>query len=61
MFHSDDNFSFGMPGFNIADGVGNLAEWITPVDGRCHFAGFHQLFQDNQILLVGLIKIFLIF
>ncbi len=38
--------------FKIADGVGNVTQWVTSIDDRGHAAGVEQFFHPQQILLV---------
>jgi len=53
--HGDDDFSSGVSLFQMADGLGNLAERVRRVDDRRDFAGLDELFEHDHVvaLLLG--------
>ncbi len=50
--HGDDDFSSGVSLFQIADGLGGLTQRVRSVDDRRDLSGFHELLQNNQVVLV---------
>src|SRR5215208_1000188 len=54
--HGDDDFSSSVSFFQIPDGLGDLAQRVSPVDDRCNLAGFDELLEDEQILVVPLVN-----
>jgi len=52
MFHRYDYFSSGVTFIQIPEGLRGLVQRVRPVDDRCDSAGFNELLQINQILIV---------
>ena len=50
--HGDDDFSSGVSLFEITDGLGDLAQRVRPVDDRCDLAGFDEVLESDQVLVV---------
>src|SRR5918997_107036 len=50
--HGDDDLSSSVSSFQIPDGLGDLGEWVRPVDDRCDLAGFDELLEDDHVLVV---------
>ena len=50
--HGDDDFSSGVSLFEITDGFGHLAQRVRPVDDRCDLAGFDEVLESDQVLVV---------
>src|SRR5918992_211187 len=50
--HGDDDFSLSVSFFEIADGLGDLAQRVRPVDHRCEGALLEELLKELQVLLV---------
>src|SRR5260370_32817753 len=48
----DDDLSPGVPLLQVADGLGDLAQRVRPVDDRCDLSGFDELGEDDQVLVV---------
>src|SRR5919202_4958151 len=53
--HADDDFSSGVSLFEVADGLWNLGERVSPVDDWCNLPGFDELLKNDQVLVVLLI------
>jgi hypothetical protein len=47
--HGDDDLSPSVSLLQIPDGLGDLAQWVGPVDDRRHLAGLDQLLQHQQV------------
>ena len=44
--HGDDDFSSSVSCFQIPHGLGDLAQWVSPVDNRCDLPRFGELLED---------------
>src|SRR5919202_3777702 len=53
--HADDDFSSGVSLFEVADGLWNLGERVSPVDHWCNLPEFDDLLENDQVLVVLLI------
>src|SRR5215208_5301744 len=54
--HGDDDFSSSVSFFQIPDGLGDLAQRVSPVDDWCDLTGFDELLEDEHVLVVLLVN-----
>jgi hypothetical protein len=52
--HGDDDIALFVTLFNIAVGFDDLLQWTTPVDHRFQLSRLDQLFEEEQIINLGL-------
>src|SRR5579872_7464108 len=52
-FESNDYFSSSVFLLEVADGLRQLTEPITPVDDRLYFAFLHEIAHDDQVCFLG--------
>lgn len=50
MLHGDNDISLFEACINIAMGLGDLFQWISPIDDWFNRSGFDQLFERKQII-----------
>src|SRR3990172_4046692 len=48
--NSDDDISLFVPCFDIPVSLGNLFQWIAPIDDRFNRSGLNKLFEGKQII-----------
>ena len=49
MPHGDDHISFFVPFVHVAVRLGNLLQWIDPVDDRSDLPRFNEFFEEDEI------------
>ena len=49
----DDDFAAGVASFEIADGFGNLTQWVGSVDHGSYFSALHEVGDGGEICGAG--------
>ena len=50
MHHRYYYFSSGVSFFQIPDSLGDITQWVAPVDDRNYFSGFKEFSHDHQVI-----------